>query len=347
MNKLLLCIAFTFFGCLNLYAQKIYNFKLDSTQTKIANSLYNSLSVLDYRGDTTSIGFIFEGMMERYAKVKPATPISVQFKTLFNSVIDGTATNGKLLLQITRLIFAERENELNYDAYFNLRANLYSKIGENYQLVSTIDTLVDKRSFIPAKELLKSANEVMSDFIIKNLLVKPSGQMLTYYDVLHINNIEKDKIALYKTAVYTDGLYLTYKSFRNQMPDRQIIVDSAELNSGDIRTIEGGGVTKKVNANDIYAIVYHGRPYIASEGHYYPLNKINNDFFFVGKATTSTITPGHDLVSAIAGEKTKSLGINLPTAMFEIEIDYKNGLFIRLKKIPDFKPAATAQSSNN
>ena len=343
MNKLLLCIAFTFLGYLNLYAQKIYNFKLDPPQTKITNSLYNSLSVLDYRGDTTSMGFILEGMMARYAKMKPATPVSDQFKTLFNSVIDSTATEGKLLLQITRLVFAERENTMDYDAYFNLRANLYSKIDENYQLVSTIDTLIDKRSFSsPAKELLKSANEVMSDFIIKNLLVKSSGQILTYYDVLHISNIEKNKIALYKTAEYTDGLYLTYQSFRNQMPDRQIIVDSADLNSGDIRTIEGGGVTKKVKANDIYAIVYRGRPYIASEGHYYALNKMKNDFFFVGKAIIS-----YDLVSAIAGEKTKSLGINLPKATFEIEIDYKNGMFIRLKKIPDAKPAATAQSSGN
>lgn len=169
--------------------------------------------------------------------------------------------------------------------------------------------------------------------------------MLTYYDVLHISDIEKDKIALYKTAVYTDGLYFTYQSFKNQMPDRQIIVDSADLNSGDIRTIEGGGVTKKVNANDIYAIVYHGRPYIASEGHYYALNKMKNNFFFVGKATFF-ITSDQYLVAAIAGEKTKSLGINLPKATFEIEIDYKNGMFIRLKKIPDAKPAATAQPSN-
>jgi hypothetical protein len=275
--------------------------------------------------------------MDRYCVVKPATPISSQFKTLFNAVIDSTAADGKLLLQITRLLFAERQNQLSYDGYFNMRANLYSKIGGHYLMVATIDTLMAKTSFSPAKDVLRSGNEIITDFIVKNLKVKPYGPILIYYDILNIANIEKKQLPLYNSTEYTDGLYLNYKSFRNQMPDRQIIVDSANLNSGDIKTIEGGGVTLKVKARDVYAIVYKGHPYVVSEGNYYPLKKVNSDFFFVGKARESII-PGDELVSDIAGGNAGVFILGgARTATFEMKIDYKNGVFLRLKLIPEAK----------
>jgi len=255
-----------------------------------------------------------------------------------------------LLLQITRLLFAERQNQLTDDAFFNLRANLYSQIGGHYQMIATIDTLVVKRSLNPGKETLKLGNEIMTDFIIKNLSVKSLGRAYTYtytyYDILNISEVEKRDIALYRTAEYTDGLYLTYRAFSKQMPDRQIIVDSTDdVNTGRISTIEGDGVTKKVKAENVYAIVFRGHPYVVSEGIYYPLKKVNNDFFFVGKARLS-ILPGSELAADIAGSSASGFLFNLPTATYQMEIDYKNGIFLRLKKIDDVK-AKPAEKKDN
>jgi len=336
MGKFFLLTAFIVLSYLSLHAQKIYKFKLSPIPTKVSNSLYNSLVVLDYRGDTTSMGFVHTGLMNYYSRVVPAIPVSSQFKNLFNSIIDSTAANGKLLLQITRLIFAERENSFTEDGYFNMRANLYSKIGGHYQRVGSIDTLFYKSSIDPTKEILKAGNEIMAGFIIENLKVQPSGSILDYYDIVNFSDIEKNEIPLYnKYNDYIDGLYLNYKSFKNQMPDRQIIVDNDDLNSSNIRTIEGDGITQEVTAHNVYAIVYKGHPYVVSEGVYYPLKKVGNDFFFVGKARDS-FTLGDELVSDIAGGA--AIGIFAKfTATFEMKIDYKNGAFIRMKKILDFK----------
>jgi len=336
MNKIFLCTLFIVLSYLNLNAQKVYRFKLSPVQTKVSNSLYNSLVVLDYRGDTTSMGFILAGIMARYTKVVPDIPVSSQFKYLFNSVIDTTAAHGELLLQIRRLIFAERENSFTGNGYFNMRANLYAKIGRHYQLVSTIDTLVSKTSLDPTNAILKSGDEVMADFLIKNLKVKPLISIFSGKDILNIDDMEKYELALYNRDEYTDGLYLTYHSFKNQMPDRQITVDSADLNSGDIRTIEGGGITSKVKAANVYAIVYQGHPYVVSEGFYYPLKKVNNDFFFTGKARLSLL-PGDELMADIMGPYTGLVLFGAPTATFEMKIDYENGVFIRLKKVLDAK----------
>ena len=322
-------------SCLNLYAQKKYKFELYAPQTKVANSLYNSITVVDFRGDTNSMGFMNTGLMGRYTKVVPAISMKTQYKALFDAVIDSTATNGKLLLLIERLLFVERENTLTYDGYFNMRANLYAKIANHYQMIRTIDTIVSKTALGPPKALLKAGNEVMTDFLTKNLTATPYGPIYLSYDILNITTTEKYETALYSASKYTDGLYLTYKTFKNQMPDRQVIVDSADLNSGDIWTIEGGGVKLKVKASNGYGLVYKGHPYVVSEGHYYPLTKKNNDFFFVGKGQYFVI-PGDELVYDIIGGNAPYLFV-APTATFEMRIDYKNGAFIRLKKIPDVK----------
>ena len=319
---------------LNLNAQKVYKFSLSPVQTRVSNSLYNSLVVLDYRADTTSMGFIYTGMSELFTRVRPATPVSNQYKALFNTAIDSTATDGQLLLQIRRLLFAERADK----GYFNMRAILYSKIGKYYEIVGRIDTLVSKASLIdPTNGILKSGDKIMTDFLLKNLKVKPSDPILSYHDILNITNVEKNELPLFNRDQYIDGLYFNYHSFKNQMPDRQITVNGDDLNAGEIRTIEGGGVTQKVKANNVYAIVYKGLPYVVSEGLYYPLKKVNNDFFFVGKGRVYVV-PGDELVSDIAGDTTPIIVFSsLPTATFEMKIDYANGAFVRLKKALDAK----------
>jgi len=341
LNKILSCTVFFVLSCLSLYAQKIYKFQLSLPQTKVAASLYNSITVVDFRGDTNSMGFIHTGLMARYTKVVPAISMKNQYKALFNAVIDSTALNGKLLLLIERLLFVERENTFTYDGYFNMRANLYAKIANHYQMIRTIDTIVSKTALDPTKALLKAGNEVMTDFLTKNLKSTPSGPIYLSYDILNIATTEKYETALYSARSYTDGLYLTYKAFKNQMPDRQIVVDSVDINTGNIRTIEGGGVTLKVKANNVYALVYKGHPYVVSEGHYYPLTKKGNDFFFVGKAQYFLI-PGDELVYEIIGGNAPYLFV-APTATFEMKIDYKNGAFIRLKKLPDVKVGSDSE----
>jgi len=336
LNKILSCTIFFVLSCLNLYAQKAYKFELSLPQTKVAGSLYNSITVVDFRGDTNSMGFIHSGLTDRYAKVVPATSMKSQYKALFNAVTDSTAANGKLLLLIERLLFAERENALTTDGYFSMRANLYARIANHYQMIRTIDTVVRKTSMDPTKAMLKAGNEVMTGFLTKNLTATPSGSIYLSYDILNIITTEKYETALYSARRYTDGLYLTYKAFKNQMPDRQIIVDSADINTGNIRTIEGGGITLKVKASNVYALVYNGHPYVVSEGHYYPLTKKDNDFFFVGKARY-TLIRGDELVSDMVGEPSGNIIFGAPSGMFEIKLDYKNGAFIRLRKLPDVK----------
>jgi hypothetical protein len=336
LNKILLCTAIIVLSCLNLHAQRVYKFELGPANIK-TKSLYNSIAVADFRRDTTSMGFVLSGMSDRFTKVSPAVPISKQYSKLLSSVTDSTGGNGKLLLLITRLLFAERENTFPQEGYFNMRANLYAKIAKHYQKINTIDTLIKINSINATKALFKTADQVMADFLIKNLTAEPSGPIYLSYDLLNIYTTEKSETALYSTFNYTNGLYYTYKSFKNQTPDKQIIVDSADINSGQVRTIEGNGVTSKVKTSAVYALVYKGHPYVVSEGHYYPLTKRNNDFYFTGKAP-NLILPGDEIVAEIiSGWPKYYFFLNGPTATYEMALDYKSGAFIRMKKITEVK----------
>ncbi|MHB8207829.1 hypothetical protein [Mucilaginibacter sp.] len=316
---------------LNLYAQKVYKFELEPANTK-TKSLYNSIAIVDFRHDTTYMGFVLTGLSDRYSQVSPAVPISKQYQTLLSSVIDSTAGKGKLLLLITRLLFAERENTFPQEGYFNMRANLYAKIANHYQKIRTIDTVVKITSINATKALFKAADDVMADFLVKNLSVEPSGPIYLSYDLLNIFTTEKSETVLYTTFDYANGLYYTYKSFKNQTPDKQIVVDSADINSGAVRTIEGDGVTSKVKTNDVYALVYKGHPYVMSAGHYYPLTKKDNTFFFTGKASYFLFPEDQLVAEIVAGSPKYYFFLNGPTATFEMMLDYKSGAFIRIKK---------------
>lgn len=81
---------------------------------------------------------------------------------------------------------------------------------------------------------------------------------------MNIDSIEKQKIKLYTVSAYTEGMYLTYQSFKNQQPNNQI---TAEIKNGSIskvKTVDSTGRSIKVKPGNVYAIVYQGQPFVAT-----------------------------------------------------------------------------------
>ncbi|MEO6219895.1 MAG: hypothetical protein ABIO81_05670 [Ginsengibacter sp.] len=88
----------------------------------------------------------------------------------------------------------------------------------------------------------------------------------------------------------------------------------------------------KVKAKDVYAIVYNGQPFIATEYGYYLLQKINEDFFFTGKAKVSAKT-GDVIAASLFFGILGGLIASDSESIFEMKIDHSNGGFIRMKEI--------------
>jgi len=130
-------------------------------------------------------------------------------------------------------------------------------------------------------------------------------------------------------------MYRSYESFKNQVPDKKIIVEMKKEKISYIMGEDEYRQMAKVKSKDVYAIVYNNQPYIATEEGYFLLNKTNDDFIFIAKANV-----GANMVGAIVGGIFFGAlggaigGLNSDSNDWhEMKIDYVNGTVIRGKQV--------------
>lgn len=333
-NKFLITAVFAVSFCQVASAQmdtEPYSFQLP--EKKVVNSFYNSISVVDARTDTTNLGIIQTGAFNKKNLLVPKEPISVQFKNILAALTDNTAKSGDLLIQVRRLAFSEVTTAWSEKGYFTFRAEVYAKQNDIFKKLSTIDTLLTVSAVDVTNKNLKKGSEIIADFIAANLYKQPIDGIENYStkDLAKIDSIEKRAIKLYTTDAYVDGVYLNYYMFREQTPNSKIMVDGDEIKKNNVKMTDSAGVWRKVKLTSVYALVYKGKPYIATEYGYFPLKKVNNNFIFTGKgnvATGNSITMGYLLFGTVGGLIAASEKSN-----FEMKIDHNNGEVIRLKEI--------------
>lgn len=329
-------------ACLHLYAQKTDDFQIQKVEIKIKGSHYNTIAVIDSRPDTTSMGIVQLGAFNRKAKVVPKVVLTTQLNELFKSLVDESAASGRVVLQIRQFSFAEITGTISEKGYCYIRAEFYAEKGSRYQKINSLDTVVCLKSAIDVTAPIKQGGaEAISNFMASNLTRDGAGTIsYTYNDIVNIDNFEKGSMKVYNVTTYTDGLYLTYAAFRDQIPDKKITLTDHDINSGNdinsgtIKAPDAQGKLQKVKANRIFAIVYKGQPFIATRFEYYPLKKVNNDFLFTGKGEVAASTADVMISSAFMGALGGLMAQN-QESMFEMKLDHLNGGFIRLKELPD------------
>ena len=300
--------------------------------------MYNTIQYLDSRQDTTNMGIVQLGVFNNKARVVPRIPFSRQLTILLNALTDSTAQNGRLLLQLKQLNFAEVTGSMSEKGYFYFRANLYADSNGAYQRIATIDTLTTVSGMDVTKMNLRQGNKLISGFIANHLVSRPADAV--YYsrnDVINIDSIEKLRIKLYTTPSYTDGVYLTYRAFKDQTPDKPIMAELKNGNISSVKTTDESGRSTKVKSKNVYAVVYQGRPFVATEYGFYSLEKRNNDFFFIGQAKVTANTANVIAASAFFGVLGGLMASNAE-ATFEMQIDHVSGGFIHIREIRTAEP---------
>jgi hypothetical protein len=331
LKRFLITGTLLFYSCL-VNAQNSKKLLLELPEKKISNSLYNKLVLVDARPDTTGMGIVQTGMENNLAKVIAKKPLAVQLNDIMGGLTDTSAKSGQLLIQLRQLNFAEITGTLKDHGFFNLQAQLFAKENGGYKKIDAIDTLVAITALDVTHALLKKGSEVLTNFIAVNLKKQQLGDLVSYHDIARVDSIEKSKIKLYTTDTYTDGLYYTYKSFAAQSPDAQFTLDGKKVKKNSVKMPDQKGVLQTVKIDSVYALVYKGKPYIATGFDYYPLTKEGNDLLFVGKisgkANTSDVVAGA-ILFGVAGGLVAAASNSAPT--FEVKIYHVNGRFVKLR----------------
>lgn len=198
------------------------------------------------------------------------------------------------------------------------------QISEN----STIDYQI-KDSLNNCSHLENLQLKTMDNELLSTSTITPTVDV----DRVCLNSIEKSEILLYNTNKYVDGLYYTYHSFSSQIPDNQMNVKIRK--NGKIARVSiynEANEEVKVYPRDVYAFIYKGIPFIATDCGYYPLIKSNDEFYFTGKIK---VAPSADevvvatlmfgIVGTLLSQDSKS--------EYVIKLDWMNGNYILQRKI--------------
>jgi hypothetical protein len=342
MKKLTNILIFGIILSVNLFSQgDPEDFQLSLPEQKVQGSLYDKLLVIDSRPDTSNMGIVQKGVLNRQAKVIPHVPIARQIENVFNAIIGSGSNNGELILQLKHFSFAEVTSVMSEKGYCYFRADLFAKNNDKYQVLSTIDTVILVKGMDVTKGLMKSGSRIVIGFITNNLLKKSdSREFLTFDNVYHIDDYEKRNIVLYQTNNYNEGIYFSYNTFKNQTPELAISEVEIQLKKNELVAVKkkiNEGKLQKIKSKDIYAVIYKGQLFIATDAAYYRLYKMKNNFYFTGMLDVPANSADVLTASLFFGVIGGLLATMDQEGMFFIKVDHKNGDFIRLKKIKTYQ----------
>ncbi|WBV61995.1 hypothetical protein PFY12_07710 [Chryseobacterium camelliae] len=326
-----------------LFAQKrTEDFTISLPVQKLDKSYYKTITVIDNRMDTTSIGIVQQGALNAKARVVPTSPLSNQFQSVLNSINGENAENGSLVLYLKQLYFAEVSKAFTEFGYCYFQGFLFAK-NENgtYSLLEKTDTVVDHKDSDVTKDILRKGSEMLGQFIAKNASRKPeTTEQYSFDQIKKFDDIDKQSINLFNSSQLKDGVYKDYASLKNQQPQQEITNAKFYGNMPKIVRIyeTADGKEKEIKKDDIYAIVYKGEPYIylPIENLFTKAEKRDNDYYFVGKLRSGGPNTGNLSIGMFFGAVGVLLASN-PAYPFEQKIDYINGAFIPIKEIQSKK----------
>jgi hypothetical protein len=311
---------------------EVRSFEFVPSERKVPHSLYDKITFLDTRKDTSSIGLIYVGLLKNIdARLVLKTPVQPQLVRLVDSLTDSTAKDGELLFQLRRFRF----NEIIGTRYCYLNAALYSKSKGQFRRISVLDTVMAIRYTDIAKDLALESNRIILDFLADGILLEPTDSLVyTLNDLENIDSVEKLQIPVYGATSYVEGVYFSYSSFKMQTPDKQGFVNmDGDGTIGSVRILDSSGKKVKIKSKDIFALVYKGLPYVATDFGYYPLQKISGDFYFIGDVKMAAGAGDAGTGDASTGILSAAIASGGSRQTYQMIIDHQNGRFIHVRAI--------------
>ncbi len=308
-------------------------FELIPPKEKTESSIYNKISLIDQRLDTTNVGFIQKGLLNELVVLVTDKPMRTQVKEWFDAAIPAGAGTGELLLLLRKFKLIEQTDASTETGKFVFRATLFSGENDQYFKIAQIDTTVQFNAMEVSKKLLRRTNQVFEEFMYSAITKAPeiSGLSYSLNEIRLLDSFEKLKIPLYNTTTYPDGFYASWASLSNLKPDYPVVAKVKDDGIFAIKQINSKG--KPVNPRTKpYAVVWEGQIYIRGSYGFERLRKVGNNFIYTGKVASSAkgndVAVGAILGGAIGG----AIAAGNSTEVLDLMIDHMNGKHMKLNE---------------
>ena len=310
------------------------DFHLSYTSKITSNGYYSRIEFLDSRSQKEDLGYVYSGPENKKVAVINKKDFNSQLKNLIKKTIDSSNADGELLFQLRKLKFLEKLETASEFGICLFRADLYVKQDSTYKRIGRVDTIIIVEAPDATKPLFESTGNAINNFVLLNLIKDFSNtENYNFNQIIKIDSIEKSKFKLYTANQYTNGVYKTFESFKNQIPDFRIlemVYKKEKLNS--IKVLTPKGSKSKINPGDFFAYVQDGKPFISAEYGCYSLEKINNDFYFTGEGKVPKERAVNVNTESEHEKKPAENSSVSGTAFYEIKIDHVDGSLMRIKQ---------------
>jgi len=331
-------------ACWNaVQAQEYIN--LQPKRLKLNSSIFSKFEIIDTRFDTAHAGFVQRGLLNRREEIKfPWKSSREEMIYAINRMIDSVNKDtGTVMINIRKFFISEVTEATSEFGRMEIKAGCYLKQDSIYREMFTIDTAyIIKGGLDVTTRLLDTVPELWGAFVQKIAAFNPYDcdptKDFTYYDVHHIDELEKRNIPVYNVAFPKKGLYASYDDFKNNHPNQENVL--IEYKKGFSRPFifevnEKGKKGKEILRKYYYMVSDGERTFISRPHNLYEVTKRDGNFYFTGIGKDRA-----DMGAVVAA--TLAFGIfvggaaaSYDTATFEFLIEYNTGKFLPVKKIKD------------
>jgi hypothetical protein len=314
---------------------------LQPKQVKISSSIFSNVEVLDTRLDTSSLGYVHKGLLNRMVFLTTSQPIKKELETMVTHLVDGVPKqDATLLINLRQFYLSEFSGKGGENGVFRFSAVFYVKRDSVYRKVLTVNSNVVVKSFVDiTQKLLDTVPEILGAFVLQaasfDAVKTDSTSQLTARHFDALDELEKEKIPVYNVDMLQKGLYASFEDFKNNRPSRQvIIVQEDESDKPLIYEIkENGKKGSKIKNGNFYAVSDGEKMFISGPYTLYPLRKRDTDFYFTGigkdGGDESPIVPGQTIILDRSGNLPAFLKYDWGGVVYKI--DHITGKFVPVR----------------
>lgn len=299
---------------------------------------FTRVNVIDKRISNQTLGFVQVGVFRRIAQVVFQGNLADSLANYFLEKDTIGKTQNELTFMLYELYLSEETDASGETGRLKLSMRLFSKENdEKYSEILSIDSVYTFDALDVTRKLLRSVSQHMCEISAKASemnLTKPGNTVrYSFSELQSLDSLEKLRIPIYNVDKFNAGIFKTYERFKINTPDSSIITID-ESNPKKIKVFKWNGKRKKrVDCRDVYAVSDGNSLFKATAIGFYKLQKINNDFYYVGQTSFSNSNNVAEMAFTfgLVGAAIAS-GAERNTGLFRFRISYLKGNSIPVSK---------------
>ncbi len=322
MIKLNLTVLFIVAATSICTAQKLYKISLENELLNIDNDGYYVESVIDERKNTSYIGWVQTGILN---KKRFATLENELIDEIYHIIVPENRSSEDLVpirVAVTNLQISELTKAMKEYAQAQVGLTFYAlKENEWLPIAKTFSTMQLKDLDVTARHpenIVSALEDAIKQFSQSSWREKIESSKSI---VMESKEFDASQVPIFAATDIKNGIYKSFKEFYNNEPGITEGFEVKEKNRVKLWMVDEEGKRSNTKNDDHFGFAHNGTIYKKHFDYYLPLEKKVDGFYYLGPATAdaNSVSTGAILGGAI--------GASIAAASTAEKVIYKLDLY--------------------